>query len=354
MPVMQTASRTATDAPSSISLPPPSPAMPGPPTAAPAVQTRPDPDTTRAVEVDDHAPSPPLHACPHCYTRFLTATGIERHLPTHGHEVQADGQLVRAAKIPKFDTVPVMLNKPCQHVEAPSRTFQCPLGLETVGRKALASHLSKEHQVVKPPFFVFRPSRDMTPGRLACAHCHTTYTSEAALRLHQRASCPILLIEWVKDQHFGPSVMTPAPPEVPKPADTAAQSSTCIPTSGRPVLVVSALCMPADTPEYTRDLTWPLLTTPSMTYAAVTCWHVPFWPELRLRWFNAFVNWMAHLSGLPHLDLEVSLHHRLLTYCTMAVPLGLGLSRTGASPVCRHCFSHDSLDSALSFSESVV
>ena len=28
-------------------------------------------------------------------------------------------QRVRAAKIPKFDTVPVMLNKPCQPIEAP-------------------------------------------------------------------------------------------------------------------------------------------------------------------------------------------------------------------------------------------
>ena len=205
MPIMQKASRSTTDAPSSCSIPPPIPALPGPPTAASAVQTRPDPEATRAIEVDDNtAQPPPLHACPHCHTRFLTATGLERHLSTHGHDVQADGQLVRAAKIPKLDTVPIMLNKPCQPIDAPSKSFRCPLCLETVGRKALAGHLSKEHQVVKPPFFVFRPSRDMTPGRLACAHCHTSYTTEAALRLHyQRASCPILLIERIKDQHFG-------------------------------------------------------------------------------------------------------------------------------------------------------
>ena len=256
MPVMQKASRTATDAPSSITIPPPTPATTGSPTAAPAVQTRPDPIATRAIEVDEsHASTIPLHSCPHCHTRFLTATGLERHLSTHGHEVQADGQLVRVAKIPKLDTVPVMLNKPCQPFEDPSKSFQCPLCLETVGRKALANHLSKEHQVVKPPFFVFRPSRDMTPGRLACAHCHTTYTSEAALRLHyQRASCPILLIEWVKDQHFGPTVKTTALTEAPDPSDPAQLSSTSYPTSGRPVLVVNALCMPDDTPAYIRDL----------------------------------------------------------------------------------------------------
>ena len=148
-----------------------------------------------------------------------------------------------------------MLTKPCQPIEAPSKSFPCPLCLETVGRKALATHLSKEYQVVKPPFFAFRPSRDMTPGRLACAHCHTPYTSEATLRLHyQRVSCPILLIEWVKDQHFGPTVKTPAPTEAHEPSDPAQMNSTCIPTSGRPVLVVSALCMPDDTPVYTSDL----------------------------------------------------------------------------------------------------
>ena len=40
-------------------------------------------------------------------------------MSTHGHEVQADGNLVRAAKIPKLDTVPAMLTKPCQVIETP-------------------------------------------------------------------------------------------------------------------------------------------------------------------------------------------------------------------------------------------
>ena len=329
MPVMQKASRTAITEPSSISIAPPTPAPPGSLAAASAVQTRPDPITPRAIEVDEsHASTPPLHACPHCHTRFLIATGLERHLSTHGHEVQADGQLVRAAKIPKLDTIPIMLNKPCQPIEAPSKSFPCPLCLETVGRKALANHLSKEHQVVKPPFFVFRPSRNMTPGRLACAHCHTTYMSEAALRLHyQRASCPILLIEWIKDQHFGPTVKMSDPPEAHEPSDPEHLRSTSYSTSGRPVLVVSALCMPDDIPAYPSDLSWPLLTTPPMTSANVLYCHVPFWPELRLRWFHAFVHWMAHLSDLPHLDLEVSLHH-LWTFARWWFrAIGLGTQR---------------------------
>ena len=174
---------------------------------------------------------------------------------------------------------------------------------------------------MKPPFFIFRPNRDMTPEHLACAHCHISYTSEVELRLHyQRASCPILLIEWVRDQHSGPSVTTSAPPEAHVSSDTAHLSTICHPTSGRPVLIVNDLRMPADTPAYTSDLTWPLLTTATMSFATASYWHVPFWPELRLRWFHAFANWMAHLHELPQLDLEVSLHHRLLDFCTLVIP----------------------------------
>ena len=73
----------------------------------------PDPLVYRAIAIDESHTSPsPLHVCPYCHPRFLTATGLERHMSTHGHEVQVDGNLVRAAKIPKLDTVPAMLTKP--------------------------------------------------------------------------------------------------------------------------------------------------------------------------------------------------------------------------------------------------
>ena len=114
MPVIQKASRTGTTEPGSISIPPPTP-----------VPTRPEPSVPRAIAVDEsHASPTPLHACPRCHTRFLTATGLEGHTSTHGHEVQADGNLVRAAKIPKLDTVPAMLTKPCQVIETPSKSFR--------------------------------------------------------------------------------------------------------------------------------------------------------------------------------------------------------------------------------------
>ena len=185
MPVMQKASRISTEAPSSCSIPPPSTALPGAQDEAHPMQSRPDREDAQPMVVDDISPqSPPLLACPHCHTRFLTATGLDKHVATHRHEVQADGQITRVAKIPRVDTVQIMLSKPSQQIEAPSKTFQCPLCQDIVGRTALSGHLTREHKVDRPPFFVFRPSRDITPGRLACAHCHTTYTIEAALRLH--------------------------------------------------------------------------------------------------------------------------------------------------------------------------
>ena len=119
------ASRTGTTEPSSISIPPPTPAQPGSNAASSSTPTRPEPPVPRAIAVDEsHASPTPLHACPHCHTRFLTATGLERHMSTHGHEVQADGNLVRAAKIPKLDTVPAMLTKLCQVIETPSKSFR--------------------------------------------------------------------------------------------------------------------------------------------------------------------------------------------------------------------------------------
>lgn len=104
------------------------PAPPGSLAAASAVQTRPDPITPRAIEVDEsHASTPPLHACPHCHTRFLIATGLERHLSTHGHEVQADGQLVRTAKIPKFDTVPGYVEQALPDNRGPFKVLSMPI-----------------------------------------------------------------------------------------------------------------------------------------------------------------------------------------------------------------------------------
>ena len=65
MPVMQKY-RTA---PSSISIPPPTPAQPGSNAASSSTPTRPDPPVHRAIAVDEsHASPSPLHACPHCHT----------------------------------------------------------------------------------------------------------------------------------------------------------------------------------------------------------------------------------------------------------------------------------------------
>ena len=285
----------------------------------PSQQSRPDREDAQPMVVDaTNSQPPPLYACPHCQTRFLTATGLDKHVATHGHEVQADGQTIRAAKIPRVDTVQIMLSKPSQQIGAASKTFQCPLCQDTVGRKALIDHLTREHKVDRPPFFVFRPSRDMTPGRLACAHCHTTYTTEAALRLHyQRANCPTLLIEWVRDQHYGPIIPSSAPLEAPETADRTSEGQTSTSASGRTVRTFTELCMPADTPEYTIEMIRPLLTPSFMHADAALLRPVPFWPELRLNWYQVFATWMANLSALPH---EVTLHLRLLDFCQQVFP----------------------------------
>ena len=128
MPVMQKASRTDTTEFSSISIPPPTPAQPGSHATISAVQTRPNPPVPRAIEVNEsHTSTTPLHACPHCHTRFLTATSLERHMSTHGHEVQADGQLVRAAKIPKFDTVPGYVEQALPDNRGPFKVLSMPI-----------------------------------------------------------------------------------------------------------------------------------------------------------------------------------------------------------------------------------
>ena len=117
----------------------------------------------------------------------------------------ADPESARASKMPRIDTVQAMLNRTPANIPKPPKTFLCPLCQISIGRKGLAGHLRNAHQVDKPEFFCFRPSRDMMPGRLGCAHCMSCFTTEAALKLHyQRATCPALLIEWVQNLHFDP------------------------------------------------------------------------------------------------------------------------------------------------------
>lgn len=73
-----------------------------------------------------------------------------------------------------------------------------------VGRKALVNHLKKSHDAVNPDGFSFDPRIDMPPGHLACKHCYTTFTMDLALKTHfQRASCPVLVSTWTRNQRFG-------------------------------------------------------------------------------------------------------------------------------------------------------
>ena len=113
-----------------------------------------------------------LFSCHVCQSRFLTSIGLERPTQTDDTTDTTSEQIMpRASKIPRIDTVQAMFARTIVDIPAPLKSFACPLCLETIGRKGLASQFRKDHQVDKPAFFDFRPSRDMLPGRLSCAHC---------------------------------------------------------------------------------------------------------------------------------------------------------------------------------------
>ena len=96
----------------------------------------------------------------------------------------------------------------------PARMYTCPLCKESVGRKALVSHLRKFHAVHRPNVFPFETQIDMHPGHLACKHCHASFSMEIALRIHfQRAFCPVLLCTWTSHQHFGKPLDSSCPQE---------------------------------------------------------------------------------------------------------------------------------------------
>ena len=134
------------------------------------------------------------------------------------------GKVVRAAKIPKLDTVPVMLNKPCQHIDAPSKSFRCPLCLETVGPQSLSRSFVQRTSGCEATFLCLSAQQRHDPGM----HMVTHHTRQK-LHFVCTVSVPAVLSD-----HFGPSVTTFAPPEAQESSDTADLSSTCYPTSGRP------------------------------------------------------------------------------------------------------------------------
>ena len=340
MPVMMKTSRAdpMNASPHSRSIPAaPSQHSPGAHQVTVATPDRPATLSVGDALVDEaiHKPKQTIFVCPHCHSSFLTATGFEKHLPSHAPDAaQVEPELTRASKMPRVDTVQAILNRDSADLPTPPKTFLCPLRLTRIGRKGLAGHLRSVHQVDKPEFFSFRPSRDMTPGRLSCTHCMSCFTTEAALKLHfARATCPALLIEWIKDMHFGPpdmpshtqqSFLEPSKSSValdqlaPPFADlvmglTAAKPATRFGHCG--------LQMPLDTPDWHSTLIFDMCARPidgqSSVVVPIT---LPFGPEQKLSWYDHFAPWLAHFTALPQVQIADAVTFCLLHACAQLRP----------------------------------
>ena len=341
MPVMMKASRDnpMNASPQSRSIPAaPSPHSPGAHQVIVATPVRPAAPSVgdALVDVATHKPKQTIFVCPQCHSSFLTATGLEKHLQSHDPDAEpVEPELNRASKMPRVDTIQAMLNRVPADIPIPPKTFLCPLCQIRIGRKGLAGHLRNVHQVDKPEFFSFRPSRDMTPGRLGCSHCMSCFTIEAALKLHfARATCPALLTEWVKDMHFGPTDMTSqsqqsftesskssvaleqlAPPIAdPDVGLTAAKPATRFGHCG--------LQMPLDTPAWHSMLTHVMCARSVDGQSSVDVpMTLPFGPEQKLSWYDHFAPWLAHFTALPQVQIADALSFRLLHACAQLHPI---------------------------------
>ena len=166
-----------------------------------------------------------------------------------------------------------------------------------IGRKALVSHLRKSHDAVKPDGFPFDPRLDMHPGHLACKHCHATFTMDLAFKTHfQRASCPVLLCNWARDQRFGDLTMSETQPPF------APETTSMHPEPFGNFGLRSAY----STPAWNSELAQSLLGTPMPKLIT----ELAFAPEARLTWFHRSVRWLSHHSDIPtsRLPQDMSFH----------------------------------------------
>ena len=163
--------------------------------------------------------------------------------------------------------------------------YTCPLCKESIGRKALASHLRKFYDIHRADGFTFEPQLDMHPGHLACKHCHASFSMEIALRTHfQRASCPILLCTWTNHQHFG------------KPLDSARlqENQNMIGDKIRSHHTWQpGLSIPEYTPAWTPEIAQALLRTPRHAMSQ------PVQFESKLKWFHDSLTQVEHHPDMP-------------------------------------------------------
>ena len=87
-----------------------------------------------------------IFVCPQYHSNFLIYVGLEKcmqSMQTHPSKWRSP------SKVPRVDTVQAALNRTPIDIPVTSKSFVRPLCLDTIGRKGLAGHLCKEHQIDK-------------------------------------------------------------------------------------------------------------------------------------------------------------------------------------------------------------
>ena len=294
---------------------------PTPPNPGSSVQPEQDlesPVPNTELVASNPAPKPtPLFRCQACHTTFLTEIGLIVHhakFPQHASDecAEVSGALPPTRpehRIPRITVKHMLACRPDGPCPVPARMYTCPLCKESVGRKALVSHLRKFHDIHRPDGFSFEPQIDMHPGHLACNHCHASFSMEIALRTHfPRAFCPVLLCTWTSHQHFG------------KPLDSSCFQETKSMSDARNQTQhrwCPGLSVPENTSSWTPEAAQALIHSPRHDMKSM----IPFDPEVKLKWFHDSLTQIAHHPDMPLSNLPQDSVFNFLAYLHELNPL---------------------------------
>ena len=232
-----------------------------------------------------------LHKCTRCQMAFFSATALTHHMQENHDSSSGDPITAPPAQVQKklktSRTIQQMFGLPPAGPipEAPQQ-FECPLCLETIGRKALIGHLRREHQAVHTGAFSFVPDHDMIQGSLTCSHCYNTFTMEQALITHvKRGSCPVLMCQWAKAQHFGTTLVTEP------------DRSSSMPENTLPALLHRYFDLSQAGSEH-DSVPGPAIDLMSLWFPML---YAPCWTPLQgMTWFRYTTDWLSHFPEMPH------------------------------------------------------
>ena len=251
-------------------------------------------------------PQAALHKCQTCQACFLSLNGLTTHQQTAHTELLAVPPPAKKGRPTGTDTIAHRLRATTTEIPVPVQEFECPLCFEHLGRKAVANHLRTVHQIDKPSSFPFRPSLDMFPGRLSCMHCKASFTMAFALKNHfDRGTCPVLLMNWVRDTHYGPKVDSQSPPAQNQPA-------VPLPTQGHHSTWALGLILGTDSLS-TMDLRH------SVQVTIARC--IQFQPERRLIWYTFVMRWTIHFHDLPQVAMNLGTALHIIRWIVEPLPV---------------------------------